>query len=53
MIQSIRKSPDPRKEIREFLISVQNVLIDVDISGSVGGSVSTMSGDIKYRKNLV
>lgn len=26
-IQSIRKSPDPRKEIREYLISVQNVLI--------------------------
>lgn len=27
-IQSINKSSDPRKEIREFITSVQNVLIE-------------------------
>lgn len=41
-IQSIRKSSD-----------AQSMSGDVDVSGSIGGSVSTMSGDIKYRKNLV
>jgi hypothetical protein len=47
-IQLIRKSPDPRKDIREFLINVENVLIQTQDEVCIDSDIQS-DRDIGYK----